>query len=74
MQERRYSENPDSNMDFWNFLAGQWLALCTFSAEGLGSISGQGTKIPQDAHYSKKKKKKQLFLKKQRWIFTLSTA
>ena len=61
-------------MDFWNSLAGQWLALCTFSAEGLGSIPGQGTKIPQDVHYIKKKKNKKLFLKKQRWIFTLSTA
>ena len=70
MQERRYSENPDSNMDFWNSLAGQWLALCTFSAEGLGSIPGQGTKIPQDVHYSKKKKQK-TFLKETKMDFHL---
>ena len=25
----------------------QWLRLCTPNAEGLGSISGGGTKIPQ---------------------------
>ena len=25
----------------------QCLGLCSFTAEGLGSISGQGTKIPQ---------------------------
>ena len=24
----------------------QWLGLCTVNAEGLGSIPGQGTKIP----------------------------
>ena len=24
----------------------QWLRLCTFNAEGMGSIPGQGTKIP----------------------------
>ena len=25
----------------------QWLGLCAFIAKGLGSIPGQGTKIPQ---------------------------
>ena len=30
-----------------NSLAVQWLGLCTFTAEGPGSILGQGTKIPQ---------------------------
>ena len=24
-----------------------WLGLCAFTAEGLGSVPGQGTKIPQ---------------------------
>ncbi len=28
-------------------LAVQWLGLCAFTAEGLGSIPGQGTKTPQ---------------------------
>ena len=30
-----------------NSLAVQWLGLCAFTAEGLGSIPGEGTKIPQ---------------------------
>ena len=36
----------------------QWLGLCAFIAEGLGSIPGQGTKIPQAARCGKKKRKK----------------
>ena len=31
-----------------NSLAVQWLGLRTFTAKGVGSIPGQGTKIPQD--------------------------
>ena len=27
----------------------QWLRLCTYTARGIGSISGQGTKIPHAA-------------------------
>ena len=30
-----------------NSLVVQWLGLCAFTAEGPGSIPGQGTKIPQ---------------------------
>ena len=30
-----------------NSLVVQWLGLCTFTAKGLGSIPGWGTKIPQ---------------------------
>ena len=41
-----------------NSLAVQWLGLCTFTAEGLGSIPGQGTKILQAVQCGKKKKKK----------------
>ena len=39
----------------------QWLGLCSFTAEGLGSISGQGTKIPQATRCGQEvgKKKKQ---------------
>ena len=44
-----------------NFLAVQWLGLCTFTAEGTGSIPGQGTKIPQAVRRSQKKKEKNLF-------------
>ena len=39
-------------------LAVQWLGLCALTAEGPGSIPGQGTKIPQASRCSKKKKKK----------------
>ena len=35
----------------------QWLGLCTLTAEGLGSIPGWGTKMPQAARHSQKKKK-----------------
>ena len=31
------------------------LGLCAFTAEGAGSIPGQGTKIPQDARHGQKK-------------------
>ena len=34
----------------------QWLDLYAFTAEGLGSIPGGRTKIPQVAWYSQKKK------------------
>ena len=37
-----------------NSLAVQWLGLCTFTAEGTGSIPGRGTKIPQAAQCSQK--------------------
>ena len=41
-----------------NSLVVQWLGLCAFTAEGPGSVSGQGTKIPQATQHSQKKKKK----------------
>ena len=37
-------------------LAGQWLGLHAFIAKGLGSIRGQGTKIPQAMQCDQKKK------------------
>ena len=40
-----------------NSLVVQWLGLSTFTAEGLGSIPGQGTKIPQAARHGQGKKK-----------------
>ena len=45
---------------YWlrKFLAVQCLGLYTLTAEGLGSVPGQGTKIPQTAQGSQKKKKK----------------
>ena len=41
----------------WNSLSVQWLRHCAFTAEGPGLIPGQGTKIPQAAPHSQKKKK-----------------
>ena len=38
-------------------LAVQWLRLCTSNAGGMGSIPGQGTKIPHAAWCSQKKLK-----------------
>ena len=38
-------------------LAGQWLGLCAFTAEGPGSTPGQGSKIPQAAQCRQKVKK-----------------
>ena len=35
----------------------QWLGLCAFTAEDLGSIPGLGTKIPQALRRGQKKKK-----------------
>ena len=35
-----------SDVVFRDFLVGQWLRLCTSTAEGLGLIAGQGSKIP----------------------------
>ena len=43
-----------------NSLAVQWLGLCTFTAEGLGSISGQGTKINPAIHAPWPKKPKKI--------------
>ena len=35
----------------------QWLRLSAFTAMGLGSIPGQGTKISQDRQHGRKKKR-----------------
>ena len=37
----------------------QWLRLCSFTAESVGSIPGQGTKIPQTANAAKKKRERE---------------
>ena len=37
-----------------NSLAVQWLGLCTLTAEGPGSIPGQGTKIPGGERHGQK--------------------
>ena len=42
-----------------NSLVVQWLGLGPLTAVGLGSISGQGTKISQAPWHGKKNKKRQ---------------
>ena len=46
----------DSKWTLRNSLAVQWLKLGTLTAGVLGWIPGQGTKIPQAAWHSQKKK------------------
>ena len=43
----------------------QWLGLRTFTAKGLGSIPGRGTKIPQAVQHGQRKEgRKNTFVKK----------
>ena len=43
--------------DFRNSLASQWLGdLCAFTAEGVGSAPGRGSKIPQAMWHGQKNK------------------
>ena len=49
--------SPQEVEGLWNSLEVQQLQPLTFTAEGLGSIPGQGTKIPQATWLGKKKKK-----------------
>lgn len=44
---------------FWTFLAVQWLRLCSSTAEGVGMIPGQGTKVPHAVQPAKKREKKE---------------
>ena len=37
-----------------NSLVVPWLGLCAFTAEGRGSIAGQGTRVPQAVRTKKK--------------------
>ena len=46
------------------------MGLCAFTAEGLGSIPGLGTRIPQAERYGHKRKKK----KKERIVISFKTA
>ena len=38
----------------------QWLGLCIPTAEGMGSIPGQGTKIPLVTWYGQKRKERKV--------------
>ena len=46
----------------WDLLGGPVLELCTLTAEVLGSIPGQGTKIPQAKPHDRKTPKNQKML------------
>ena len=55
--------SPSTECDLRNYSLGnslvvQWLGLCTFTAEGPGSIPGQGAKIPQAKKKKEKKRKR----------------
>ena len=52
-----FSINRYQKYNYWNSLSDQWLGLSTFTAKGLGSIPGQGTKILQAAWHGQKKTK-----------------
>ena len=43
-------------VEFRDFLAVQWLGLCAFTAEDLGSVPSRGTKILQAAWRDQKKR------------------
>ena len=47
-----------------NSPAVQWVGLCSLSAEDLGSIPGQGTKIPQTTSGGQKRKTKNFIKRK----------
>ena len=49
------SDASDKKAIHGNSLAVQWLGLHAFTAEGLGSIPGRGTEIPQAVPRKKKK-------------------
>ena len=58
-KEREHTSHFHEIVLIWrNSLVVQWLDLCAFTAEGLSSIPGGRTKIPQVSWYSQKKKKK----------------
>ena len=45
-------------LSFRNSVVVQWLGPCASTAGGMGSIPGQGTKIPQAAWCGQRKKKR----------------
>ena len=52
----RATSKRSKNKSIGNSMVVQWLQLCAFTANGPGSIPGWGTKIPQTAQHSQKKK------------------
>ena len=55
-----HKKNANQNHNERNSLMVQWLGLSTLTAEGLGSIPGQRTKISQVSQHGLAKKKKEL--------------
>ena len=53
---------------FWTFLAVQWLRLCSSTAEGVGMIPGQGTKVPHAVQHGQKEREKEKKKKKEATI------
>ena len=51
------AELPLESVTVGNSLLVQWLALSALTAEGLGSIPGQGTRIPQATWHNQRKRK-----------------
>ena len=51
---------PALNQNIRNSLVVQWLGLHVFTAKGMGSIPGQGTKIPQARQHGQNLKKKKV--------------
>ena len=54
---------PNNISDKGDSLVVQWLGLQAFTAKGMGSIPGRGTKILEAEQRSKKKKKKKIQMK-----------
>ena len=55
-KKKMKKNNKSITVNIENFLVVQWLGLCTSTAEGLGSIPVEGTKILQATWPGKKKK------------------
>ena len=55
-REKEGKEEKKKKKERETFLVVQWLRLCAFPAEGMGSIPGQGTKIPCTTQNDQKKK------------------
>ena len=71
-REKEGKEGKKKKKERETFLVAQWLRLCAFPAEGMGSIPGQGTKIPCTTHNDQKngeKKKENKIFREQNWGF-----
>ena len=47
---QQYKQNPNLKICKREFLEVQWLGFWAFTAKGMGSIPGQGTKIWEKLH------------------------